>query len=120
MKKKILIVDDDSGIVEVVKIILEENQFEVIPSTNAYVVKKLADTHTPDAIILDLWMSGINGELLCKQLKKSPKTKHIPIIVLSALNDGDKKAAHAGADDFLAKPFNIDDLIAVIKKHLPA
>jgi DNA-binding response OmpR family regulator len=118
MPKKILVVDDDQGIIEVIKIILEDSGYEVVTTSDGTAVQQIVRRILPDAVLLDLWMSGLDGHYVCKQLKKMNKTKNIPIIVVSALNDGEQKAKLAGADDFLSKPFNINDLVAIVEKHL--
>jgi CheY-like chemotaxis protein len=72
----------------------------------------------PDLLLLDMWMSGEDGREICRYLKKEAETKHIPIIMISAGRDIKEAAKEAGADDFLAKPFEFDDLLKLVKKYI--
>lgn len=118
MNKKILVVDDDLAILEVIKIILEDKGYHVLAHANAALVHKTIEETMPDLILLDIWMSGFDGRDIAKTLKSQHHTKHIPIIVISAHNETEKMAKEAGADDFLAKPFDIEDLLAKVKQYL--
>ncbi len=71
----------------------------------------------PDALLLDVWMSGQDGREICKFLKNRSNTKHIPIIMISASKDVAASVKAAGADDFLTKPFEMDELIKKVKKY---
>jgi len=119
MNKKIIVADDEPGILEVINIILTEQGFEVFPIANSLEVVKTVKKIQPEVILLDLWMSGIDGEKITAILKKDPKTNHIPIIIISALNQGELIARKAGADNFLSKPFNINDLVNMVNKYIP-
>ncbi len=109
-KKKILVADDDSAIVDAVKMILEDENYEVTTTSNGETVRKVHGV-LPDLILLDIWMSGVDGRDVCKYLKSQNNTKHIPIVMVSANKDTEKIAMDAGADDFLAKPFEISELL---------
>lgn len=115
--KKILIADDVVAIVDAIKIILEDSNYEVISTTDGSQVSKLIKQN-PDLILLDIWMSGMDGGEICKKLKKDPKTKHIPVIIISANKDTKKIAENVGADDFIAKPFDLTELLDKVGKHL--
>ena len=69
----------------------------------------------PDLLLLDIWMSGEDGRDICKKLKQSELTKNIPVIMVSASKDIKESALAAGADDFLAKPFEMNELLGKIK-----
>lgn len=114
MAKKIVLIEDDSGIVEVTKIILEEAGYEVIALDDINHIKQFILKELPDLIIIDIWIFDQNGADLVKQFKQNPKIKDIPIIMVSAKQDVEKIAQDCGSDDFLAKPFEIDDLLAKI------
>src|SRR3989304_9701549 len=101
--KKILVVDDDEGILEVMRIILEDRGYQIVVTTQALEVEKKIKQEQPDLILLDLWMAGLDGEEIIKKLKSQKKIKNIPTLVISALNDGEIRAKKAGADGFLAK-----------------
>jgi DNA-binding response OmpR family regulator len=114
---KILVCDDDQGILEVMRIILEEQKYEVRTLNTGKHILKIVKEFNPNVFFLDLWMPGIDGREITKILKRDPETKDIPIIVVSALNDTQKVASEAGADDYLAKPFDMNDLIAKVQKY---
>lgn len=118
IKKRVLIVDDDLPIVEVIKIILEEKNYLVDTLTESQSIKEKLSLDLPDLILLDIWMSGLDGVEITRILKSSPRTKHIPIIMISANNEVEKIAKNSGADDFIAKPFDVDVLIKKVEKHV--
>lgn len=108
--KKILVADDDLAICEAVQFMLEEEGYRVETMLRGERLYKL-DKELPDLLLLDIWLSGQDGREICKYLKKKAATQHIPIIMISASRDMAESVNHAGADDFLAKPFKIDDLL---------
>lgn len=116
MKKKILVADDDPGIVDALQIMLEEADYEVSTTTNGHTVRKVKE-ELPDVILLDVWMSGEDGRDICKYLKSQDSTKNIPIIMISATRDLAESAKKAGAEDFITKPFQMDDLLAKIAQY---
>lgn len=115
--KKIMIADDDPGIVDAVEIMLDFEGYEVSSTVNGATLLDM-QTEFPDLLLLDIWMSGFDGRDICRKLKQKKNTKGIPIIMISASRDIERSAYEAGADDFLAKPFEITDLLGKIKKHL--
>lgn len=117
MTKKILIADDDPAIVDVMQMILEDAGYRVTTTVDGETVLKMQQG-LPDLLLLDIWMSGQDGREITKILKQQDRTKHIPIIMISASKDIDKSAREAGADDFLPKPFEMDDLIQIVQKHI--
>ena len=114
--KKITVADDDPGILDAVGMMLEMEGYDVNTTLNGNTV--LTQTILPDVYILDIWMSGSDGRELCKKLKSETRTKDIPVILISASNDLKRSAETAGADDFLAKPFEIDALLHKIETAL--
>lgn len=116
--KKILVCDDDQGILDVLTIILEKDSFEVSVINQGKGIQKRIREFKPDLILLDIMMPGIDGKEVTKILKRNQETSKIPIIILSALNNPDQMAQDIGADDFLAKPFDISDLTDKIKRYL--
>ncbi len=118
--KKVLVCDDDDGILEVISIILQEQQYDVQTSVNGKAIIKKVKAFCPDVILLDIWMPGIDGREVTKLLKREPQTAGIPIIVISALNDTEKIAKDCGADDFMTKPFDMDDLLEKVHVHANA
>jgi len=117
MDKKVLVVEDDQAILEVVTIVLEGEGYSVFSADTEDQIYKTIEKHQPDVMLLDIWLSGIDGGAIAIKLKSDKKTNKLPIIVISANFETEKIAKSSGADDFLLKPFNIDDLINVVNKH---
>lgn len=115
-KKRVLIADDDPGILEAMQIMLEDSGYDVRITEDGQAVRDLKDD-LPDVLILDIWMSGMNGADICQYLKSQHRTKHLPIILCSANKDTRRLAQGCGADDFLAKPFEMTDFLAKVEKY---
>lgn len=115
---RILVVDDDSGIGEMLKTLLEFYDFEVTVTEQPDETEKLISKHDIDLVMLDMLISGVNGTDVCARLRQNEETKDIPILMMSALHDAGVKCTRAGANDFIAKPFEMDDLISRINKIL--
>lgn len=116
--KKILVIDDDEGILDAIGVVLDSAGYEVQMSQNGEVIKQLQPRTFPDLILLDVLLSGEDGRDLCKLLKENSTTKDIPIIMFSADPNVQAGIKLCKADDFLAKPFDIDDLLNKITHHL--
>ncbi|GAA3964475.1 response regulator [Mucilaginibacter dorajii] len=116
--KKIMIADDDPGIVDAIEILLEFEGYEVTSTVDGSTVFDMKD-ELPDLLLLDIWMSGEDGRDICKKLKQLESTKNIPVIMISASRDVKDSAIAAGADDFLAKPFEMDELLKKISLLVP-
>ncbi|MEO7960221.1 MAG: response regulator [Ginsengibacter sp.] len=114
--KKILVADDDAGIVDVMQIVLEDEGYKVITTMSGQNVKELCK-QKPDLIFLDIWMSGADGKEICEELKADPKTKNIPVIIFSANRDTKEIASECGAEDFILKPFEIKELLELARKY---
>jgi DNA-binding response OmpR family regulator len=115
--KTIMVADDDPGILDAICIMLEFEGYQVHCTPNGGEVLNM-EGKLPDLLLLDIWMSGIDGRDICKQLKTNSYTSKLPVVLISASKDIKGSALAAGADDFLAKPFDIDDLLAKIELHL--
>lgn len=111
--KKILIADDDAGIVDSISMMLEMMGYDVTYTYDGSTVPERVKNHT-DLILLDIWMSGHDGREICKQLKSNASTKDIPVLMISASRDIKQSALDAGADDFMEKPFEMDTLISKV------
>lgn len=116
-KKKILVADDDPAIVDAIQLMLELHDYEVSTTVDGETIYKMEKEY-PDLLLLDIWMSGQDGREICKYLKNNPLTKHIPIIMVSASRDIMQSAKDAGADDFIAKPFEMNDLLEKVEKYI--
>lgn len=112
--KKVLIVDDNPDICEVVKIILSKAGYQpkAVPYFDPFHVQE-----PPDLILLDIKIAEQDGTEICYNLKHNTSTSSIPIIMFSASPNMEEQAYQAGADDFIAKPFQIKDLLLKIE-HL--
>jgi len=117
-QRKILVVDDDPDILEFLQVILEEEGYAVVTTDKGEYVEKLYNGGLPDLILLDVWLSGKDGRDIVKYLKSQEKTKHIPVIMFSAYPNAQEMVLKAGADDFIAKPFEIEALLAKIARFL--
>lgn len=115
MTATVLVVDDVQTNLQLLKQRLLDEYYNVITTTSAQKVVALAEENNPDAIILDIIMPELDGFDVCKALKENPKTHHIPVIMVSALNShSDKvKGIRYGADDFMSKP--IDDVMLIAR-----
>ena len=116
--RKILIVDDDEGILEAFRAMFENTPYDISTSLGTGVLTTISRSSLPDLIILDVLLSGQDGRDICRTLKSDPKTKHIPIVMISAHPKAEKSTLEAGADDYLKKPFEIDELMKKIEKFL--
>jgi CheY-like chemotaxis protein len=117
MKKKIMVIDDNESILEVMHIVLEGEGYDVETSLNVQPLQHL-NCNFPDLILLDVLLSGEDGIEACKHLKSQETTKDIPIILLSAHSNASKMARDCGVNAFLDKPFDLDVLVEMVKEHL--
>jgi DNA-binding response OmpR family regulator len=117
MKQRILVVENDQHILELIGIILEEAGYEVGLYTNEDgIFNKIMD-FKPDAILLDIFKPTIEGTELCRQLKEAHPTTHIPVVVLST-HPQIGKVKEICADEVVPKPFDIDGLLDILKDQL--
>ena len=119
MAKKILVIEDEKDIRDTIVYVLEEQGYDVTSSEDAKILKSL-DTIKPDLILLDNWLtewkSDANGQQISKELKSNPATSHIPIVMISAVSNIQEIARAGNADDYLQKPFDLNDILEVVKK----
>lgn len=115
---KIMIVDDDVDATALLESFLTMDGYEATSVNDSTAVMKLANSLVPDLFLLDLMMPVLDGFKLCRLLRENPKFSDTPIIIITALNDSDSKvvAFGAGASDYLTKPYQPNDLRAIIKK----
>jgi len=116
-KKRILLVDDNIDILEAVSLLLEDVGYDVI-TDNGEKVESLKDSDLPDIILMDMLLSGKDGRDIIRFFKSQKRTQHIPIILISAHPQAKIVWKDSMADDFLAKPFGIDELQRLMRKHL--
>ena len=120
MMKKILIVDDEADIIEILQFVLESNGYECITAFDGEEGLKLAREANPDLIILDVMMPKMNGYKISRLLKYDAKYKNIPILMLTARSQDTDKALgeETGADEYITKPFQIENIVETVNKYL--
>lgn len=117
-KKKIFIFDDNLEILDLCSEILEDLGFVVHTSPTTNNIEDQVHKISPDLIFMDNWLPDISGIEATKLLKSNDDLRHIPVIYFSANSKIDELAKEAGADDFIAKPFDIDYFEDLVKKYL--
>jgi DNA-binding response OmpR family regulator len=116
--KKVLIIDDDPDILEAVEMILNSGGYEPIATMKGDETCQKVRDYKPDLIILDVLLSGNDGRKICKTLKHDERTKHIPIIMISAHPSASDTIIECGADSFIPKPFSVNRLLEEVAKYL--
>jgi two-component system cell cycle response regulator DivK len=116
--KKIIIFDDDEDILSICSYILEEQGWEVFTFTDCNNITEKVSRVLPDVILMDNWIPDAGGIIATQTLKKSEELKNIPVIYFSANSDIQILASNAGAQTYLAKPFDLEELEKVISKVL--
>ncbi|MGY5850647.1 response regulator transcription factor [Salegentibacter sp. F14] len=115
--KKLMIVDDDPGIGEMLKALLEFSGYEVFVCDKPLETAQKIKQHQVNLVLLDLRLSGVDGTDICRMLKKDEGIQ-VPIVMMSALSNADETCKGAGADDFISKPFEMNDLLEKIEAVL--
>lgn len=111
---KILVVDD-ADLLEVMVTLLHSRNYEVKAIADGEDTYDAVDTFQPDLIILDIWLSGKDGREICMDLKSNQETSHIPILMFSAHPKAMSSIADIGADAFIGKPFEIENLLSKVE-----
>ena len=119
-KSKILAVDDNSINLAVIEELLE-SQYNLITASTGIDALKIAQEFRPDLILLDIMLCGMNGYEVCQQVRQNSSLRHTKIIIVSAkaMESDRLKGYQAGADDYLTKPFDGEELLAKVCAHLP-
>src|SRR5690606_18519978 len=109
---KILVIDDDTQMLELVSQLLEREGYEVQMAQSAVEALAMVDRHVPDIFLIDAVMPGIDGLALCRQLRRNPKTKNQPILFITGHDSpyDVTDALAAGGDDYILKPFAVREL----------
>ncbi|RZK18520.1 MAG: response regulator transcription factor [Pedobacter sp.] len=111
-KKNILVIEDNHAILDVITLILESEAFNVAGLNKGADFIDHVKEFNPDVIIMDIMLPDIDGRTLLKELKETSSTNHIPVLMISArYNSTNYTLDGISADDFMAKPFNIDELM---------
>ena len=117
---RILLVEDEKNIIISIKMFLEKQGYIVEVANNGIEALEKVQTTLPDLILLDIVMPKMNGLTVCRIMKENPETKHIPIVFISAKTqkaDIDE-ALKLGAEEYIIKPFNHEEIKSVIKKYI--
>ncbi|WP_343534732.1 response regulator [Pedobacter sp.] len=116
--KLVAVFDDDQDLLNIFRFLFEDEGFNVQTFQECDHVVEKVRAISPDLILMDNWIPSTGGEVAVQQLKSQPDLKDIPVIYVSANNDIKEIAARAGADRFLPKPFEFDDLLALANELL--
>ncbi len=116
--KKILVVDDDSELLIILRILLKKQGFDVVVTPKGNDALQKSESFCPQLILLDVFLSGADGRDICNELKQNPKTKNIPVIMFSAHTNFINILNICKADDFIPKPFDINSLIDKINYQI--
>lgn len=118
MAKKVLVIDDDEALLEVLEQVLEYAGFGVKCSAWEHNFFDQIDQYKPDLVIIDYLLQGVNGGDICHQIKANPKTSFLPVILISAYPRVLHSLGSYGFDMFIAKPFDITELVDNINNCL--
>src|SRR5579862_5988531 len=120
--QKILVVDDNEDILEVMKLILVDFGYDAITLADGALLFDMVNKTHPDLILLDIMLGKYDGRELCREIKTKSDTKDIPVILVSASHYVAERIKINGVapDDFLAKPFDVSDLITKVQAHVAA
>jgi DNA-binding response OmpR family regulator len=119
MSKKILLIEDDSALAEGLQIILEDEGYNVLPMSDGEALMPSVAQYQPDLILMDFRLPGKDGGELTRSLKETNDTKHIPVVMMSANQQNLREISESvGANAFLLKPFEMDELLNTIEVEL--
>jgi len=118
MLKKILAVDDDLFILDALTELLKYSGYDVESTPRGEEVFNKIDSYVPDLILLDVMLAGMDGREICRKIKTTEQTKNIPVIMVSATPAVNQTIKDVGANDFVAKPFDIFQLLDKIEQQL--
>ena len=120
MKEKalILVLDDDPDICTMIKMVLDYYGYDAMDAENEENARKIISSNHVDLLIMDMLLSGVDGTDICRQLKQDKETSSIPILMFSAHPTAKETCLAAGADDFISKPFEMNDMMDKISSFL--
>jgi DNA-binding response OmpR family regulator len=116
--KRILAVDDNNDILEILKYILEDSGYKVDTLSNGHHLFEQIQKHTPDLILLDIMLGDVDGRELCREVKGTEETHDIPVIMISASHHLADMMYKCSPDDFVEKPFDLKVLLTSVERQL--
>ena len=121
-RKELLIVDDVRLFLQLTKTMFSREEYIIHTAVNGQQALHIAKAEIPDVILLDLHMPGINGDEVCRQIRSEPRTRHIPVIMITAESNEEarRRCLYAGCDDFITKPVRMDVINRAAEKQLAA
>lgn len=118
MNKKIIICDDNQEILDLFEIILSAEGYVIDTEINSSKLMDRLHENTPDLLLLDLWMPRVSGEEILKAIRIDSSLKNLKVIIISASLDGKTISKISDADDYIDKPFDVDDMLSKISGQL--
>lgn len=115
--KKILVIENDLAILEIVGFVFIEKGFDVLESQNRIPIERIIE-QKPNLVLLDYFLNDSYGKEICLEIKNNPLTQHIPVILYSAISGLEQVAKDSGADAFIAKPFEVDELTKLVESFV--
>lgn len=119
-QKKILVIDDEEDMLKLLKMRFEQENFQVVTATDGVLGIKAAEQESPDLIILDIMMPNMDGYTCLKEIRKLPKIKDVPVVVLSGKEEEKVRDLFAfqKISGYIEKPFELDDMVAKVREVL--
>lgn len=117
MSSKIMIIEDDNDILEILSGLFSDEGYEVKAVTNGDMLDEIK-AYRPDLVLCDIWLPKLKGTELCRQMKADDATKNIPFILSSTSMNIENLAIQCGADSWIEKPFNIKEVTHIVKAYL--
>lgn len=115
---RVLVIDDDPDIGRMIKMLLEYKGYSVTVLDRTEQAADIIRNNGVNVVIMDMLLSGTNGIDVCTRFKKDSTIAHVPVIMISAHPDAKKICLQAGADDFLAKPFDMEEILSTIDQYI--
>ena len=118
---RILIVENSQSFIQVVSEFFKTSGYDFLAATNGIDAIKVIGESSPDLVLMDLYMSGMNGDECCKKIKSNPSTKGVPVIIVTPSDKAEdiEKCKNSGCDDYITKPVSMISLIKKLKQFLP-
>lgn len=117
-EKKILLLDDNKDLLLIIQIILKAQGYEVVQASCVEEAVQKIRIHQPSLILMDVFIKEEDGRELCSQLKRQPDTNGIKVIMMSGIDSENETLYAIGADDFIPKPFNYDELLEKVQRQM--